>query len=248
MMKRSNWLAILGLSFLLLSTAIYFLHFVIFHDSYFIFKYLVAQLGFLPISTLLVTIVLNQLMGKREKTLRMQKLNMVIGAFFSDVGTDLLRSFAENDPEAKHYGDSVKMKPSWQDKDFERFKKQLKDFKPDVITNVEQLIDLQSFLARRRNHLFRLLENPNLLEHESFSQLLRAVFHLTEELDGRTDLSNLQKSDHAHLRNDIKRVYALLIIEWFNYMQHLCKHYPYLFSLSIRTNPFNPEASVEIME
>jgi len=29
-------------------------------------------------------------------------------------------------------------------------------------------------------------------------------------------------------------------------MEHLKNEYPYLFSLAIRTNPFDPEASVEV--
>jgi hypothetical protein len=92
------------------------------------------------------------------------------------------------------------------------------------------------------------MENPNLLEHESFSNLLLAVFHLTEELDKRVDLRKLPASDYAHLRGDIKRAYIILIAQWLDYMQHLHGQYPYLFSLAIRTNPFNPEASIEISE
>jgi hypothetical protein len=38
-------------------------------------------------------------------------------------------------------------------------------------------------------------------------------------------------------------VYVLLVSEWLDYMQHLKRNYPYLFSLAIRTNPFDPEAS-----
>jgi hypothetical protein len=37
-----------------------------------------------------------------------------------------------------------------------------------------------------------------------------------------------------------------LIGVWLEYMKHLSRHYPYLYSLAIRTNPFNPNASVEI--
>jgi len=29
-------------------------------------------------------------------------------------------------------------------------------------------------------------------------------------------------------------------------MRHLKKEYPYLFSLAVRTNPFDPRASVEV--
>ena len=247
-MKRANWLATLGVSFLVISVITYYLHFLIFGDSYFIYKYLVAQLGFLPISTFLVTNVLNQLMGKRDKNIRMQKLNMVIGAFFSDVGIDLLRGIASYDPEAKNFGQQLRFNSSWSDSDFDRAKKGLKNVALDTEIDSTILIELQSFLNQKRNHLLRLLENPNLLEHESFSQLLRAVFHLTEELGSRVDINKLPPSDYAHLRGDIVRIYILLIAQWLDYVQYLHRSYPYLFSLSIRTNPFNPEESVEVLE
>jgi hypothetical protein len=37
-------------------------------------------------------------------------------------------------------------------------------------------------LLSKRDFLVALMENPNLLEHESFTDLLWAVFHLVEEL------------------------------------------------------------------
>ena len=37
-----------------------------------------------------------------------------------------------------------------------------------------------------------------------------------------------------------------LIAEWLAYMRHLKKNYPYLFSLALRTNPFDPQASAVI--
>ena len=110
------------------------------------------------------------------------------------------------------------------------------------------LVEIDAFLTEKREHLLRLLENPSLLEHESFSQLLWAVFHLTEEMAGRNDLTNLSKADYAHLRGDISRVYMLLVDQWIDYMDNLHGNYPYLFSLAIRTNPFNPEAAIEVKE
>ena len=106
--------------------------------------------------------------------------------------------------------------------------------------------ELKSFLVGKRGFLLGLLENPNLLEHETFTDLLWAVFHLTEELASREDVRQLADTDYAHLSGDIKRAYVLLISEWVDYMKHLKDHYPYLFSLAIRTNPFDPDASVEI--
>ena len=91
--------------------------------------------------------------------------------------------------------------------------------------------------------MVRLLENPTLLEHESFTDLLRAVFHLTEELAYREDLSRQPGPDRAHIDGDINRAYHLLVHQWLDYMEHLKLNYPYLFSLAMRTNPFDRQAS-----
>jgi hypothetical protein len=87
--------------------------------------------------------------------------------------------------------------------------------------------------------MVRLLENPLLLDHESFTRLLRAVFHFTEELEAREDLKKLPESDLDHLAGDAHRAYHLLVLEWLCYMKYLKDTHPYLFSLAMRTNPFD---------
>ena len=98
--------------------------------------------------------------------------------------------------------------------------------------------ELKKFLISKRECLLRLLENPNLLEHESFTDLLWAISHLTEELSFHKALTQLSGDDLKHLAKDIKRAYASLVHEWIAYMKHLKDDYPYIFSLSIRDNPF----------
>lgn len=78
-----------------------------------------------------------------------------------------------------------------------------------------------------------------MLEHRSFTDLLWAVFHLTEELIYRKDLTTLSDTDRQHLADDIKRAYILLIAEWVARMRHLQRDYPYLFPLVVRTNKFD---------
>ncbi|HUO77263.1 MAG TPA: hypothetical protein VMU21_06765, partial [Thermodesulfovibrionales bacterium] len=79
--------------------------------------------------------------------------------------------------------------------------------------------------------------------HESFTELLLAVFHLVEELVVREDVTSLPDADRHHIAGDIKRAYILLVQQWLEYMGHLRDHYPYLFSLAIRINPFDENAS-----
>ena len=138
------------------------------------------------------------------------------------------------------------MTSNWSDDDFSLMRKRLKGHDYTIDSQIGDLEELKKFLTEKREFLLGLLENPNLLEHESFTDLLWAVFHLTEELDFREDVSRLTKGDRGHLHNDIKRAYRLLAYEWLVYMKHLKDNYPYLFSLAIRTNPFDPNASVEV--
>ncbi len=180
---------------------------------------------------------------KREKRLRVEKIKMLIGAFFSDVGTELLTLLSDYDPNLGSIREKLIVEGNWTAKDFSRVSKSLRRYQYDIDIKKVDLKRLKALLAEKRNFLLRLLENPILLEHESFSELLRAVFHFTEELSTRKRLSNLPKSDLVHLTGDIKRVYTLLSRAWIGHMRYLKNNYPYLFSLAMRTNPFDEDAS-----
>ncbi|PLX83037.1 MAG: hypothetical protein C0616_00575 [Desulfuromonas sp.] len=73
-------------------------------------------------------------------------------------------------------------------------------------------------MQERSDLLSRLLENPLFHEHDIFSELLVAVLHLKEELHLRPSLAGLQA------------------------------HFPFLYSLAVRTNPFDSSASIVIVD
>ena len=245
-MKKLNWQIVFGLSLIFLSAVLYFAHYAIFRDAHHIFIYLIGDIAFVPIEVLLVTLIIHRLLSVREKRNRLKKLNMVIGAFFSEVGTRLLRTFSDFDPNAGTMKSNLVMVSNWSDKDFSLMSKRLQGYDYTIDSKKGDLEELKKFLTGKREFLLGLLENPNLMEHESFTDLLWAVFHLIEELDFRENVNRLSRGDYGHLSNDIKRAYRLLVYEWLVYMKHLKDNYPYLFSLAIRTNPFDPNVSVEI--
>ncbi len=246
-MLKDSFIRRLILFFLVFSVFAYSIHYLIFRDSTFIFKYVIAQLGFLPINVLLVTIVLNGLMSSRAKSERMQKMNMLIGVFFSDVGTDLLRAFAKSDDASANLHQQLVLSSKWGEEDFNRVKTSVTKENYRIKVGRSDLLKLNAYLGEKHDYLLRLLENPNLMEHESFSKLLWAVFHLTEELSLRGDISALGEPDVAHLQGDVNRIYVNLITQWLDYIQHIKAEHPYIYSLALRTNPFNPEARVEVM-
>lgn len=209
-------------------------------------RLLTLQLAFVPISVILITLFLNGLLVRREKLTRLAKMNMVIGAFFSEAGTTLLKSFSHFDPYRERISKDLIVTPEWSAQNFAHARMQARNYEYVIDIQQGNLEELRTFLMGKKEFLLRLLENPNLLEHESFTDLLWAIFHLAEELAWRADLGRLPAADYGHLANDTKRAYGLLVAEWIAYMQHLKDSYPYLYSLAVRTNPLDPNASPEI--
>jgi len=247
-MKRLGWQFWLGVSLLLLSVAFYFIHYLIFNDTHHIFIYLIGDFAFVFIEVLLVTLIIHRLLEQKEKKTRLEKLNMIIGVFFSEVGTSLLGIFSKMNPKTELIKDEFIAEEESAKNGLLKISKWLSGHKHGVDKAKIDWEIIRTFLLDKRFFLLRLLENSNLLEHESFSDMLWAVFHLTEELSVRKNFKLLPDEDQKHLIKDTERVYLLLADQWLNYMKHLKKSYPYLFSMAIRTNPFNNNASPVVLK
>ena len=235
---------LLGGLLIVLSLGLFILQIKIFHDERDTFFYLFQDLAFIPIQVLLATVIVDQVLKGREKFAMLNKLNMVIGTFFSEVGNRLLRSFSGFDHGFEQFRKELIVSRDWSDQRFRRAGREISGFDYQLDYTRGDLNELKAFLVSKRDFMLRLLENQNLLEHETFTDLLWAVFHLTEELEARSDLTRLPVTDGEHIAGDVKRAYVLLIAEWLAYMKHLKHEYPYLFSLAVRTNPFDADASV----
>ncbi len=245
-MKKYGWQIILGIVLVVLTVILYLMHFLIFHDARHIFIYLLGDIAFIPVQVLLVTLIIENLLNYREKKSKMAKLNMVIGTFFSDTGTRLAKNFFQFDPDAEGIRGQLVIKDDWTNERFASAVNTLRKHKYDLQIDKADLLELRTYLLDKRKFLMRLLENPNLLEHDNFTDMLWAIFHLTEELIHREELKGLPESDIKHLLGDMKRAYQAVIFEWIEYMKYLKTEYPYLFSLAMRTNPFNPSASIYV--
>lgn len=186
------------------------------------------------------------LLIKREGQMRGERAHMMVGLFMSEIGNELLRLFAPADPDGRELEGLLKVDPRWSDADFERVSLGLQDHKHALDASLLPFVRIRQLLRQQSNVLLRLLENPNLEARDAFADLLRAAFHLREELMNRRALSDLPKADRAHLEGDATRVYLLLVRQWLRHLGYLRDPYPYLFSLAVRNNPFDRTASVVI--
>lgn len=242
-MERISWKVWIGILLVSLSGFFYLLHYAIFRDTHHIFVFMLHDIAFVPLEVLFVTLIIERLLREREKQGMLKKLNMLIGAFYSEVGTDLIRYLSVFVPDTSEFNKKLLISTQWSDDEFSSAMKYLRSSEHKVDSRKGDLRHVREYLEAKRTFLLTLLENPNMLEHESFTNLLWAVFHLTEELGARENIEDLPSSDYEHLSGDMKRAHSQLVVEWLAYMKHLKKDYPYLYSLSVRTNPFNLKAS-----
>jgi hypothetical protein len=248
-MKRISGRSVLIFGLILLSAALYAAHyFFIGHDLRFIIDWFFGSIAFLPISIIGVTIIFQSILALREKQVLMNKLNMVIGAFFSEAGSGFIKTLVKYVRITPEISGSLMISGTWGKSDFSSSAEKLRAYDFGIDGAELDLECLMDFLASKKDFMLRLLENQNLLEHETFTDLLWAVFHVSEELESRSNLKKLSVADMAHISIDIRRAYTLAVVEWLGYMSHLKDNYPYLFSLAVRKNPFDKNAKVEIAE
>jgi hypothetical protein len=242
-LNMTRWKTILVVSLLGASVALYGIHYFLFKDFYHIAYYMLMDLAFLPLQALIAVLVLNRILEYRDKQLRMEKLNMVIGAFFSEAGTHLLTYISDMDPQLNLLKNELAIRSDWKPEQFNDAAKKLKGHTFKVTVTDKNIAYLKDFLIHHQEFMLRLLENPMVLEHETFTDLLRSVFHLTEELAARPDLADLPEPDMRHITIDIERIYCVMVSQWIAYMGYLGQNYPFLFSFALRTNPFDASAS-----
>lgn len=219
------------------STLLYLLDYFIIGSARDIASSFLGNLAFLPIYVIFVTLIIEQIMRERERQTIMRKLDMVIGVFFSEVGNRLLRELSAYVVMSDDLRSRLQVSGQWKEKDFQSALDYLASHETRIDCSGCDMQPLKEYLVSKRSFLVGLLENQNLLEHEQFTDLLWAVFHLVEELDARQSFDNMTTPDREHINGDIKRAFGYLSREWVIYMKHLKQDYPYLFSLAVRLNP-----------
>ena len=245
-MQRLRTFMLLAGLFASVSALIYLIHYFIFGEIRHIFIYMIGDFAFLPLEVFLVVIVIERILTYREKRAVREKMNMVVGAFFSELGDRLLRSLIGCFQGREEIRQNLSVLPDWDHGDFQQAMHYASNL--EYLPNCQELDleKLRALLIEKRQFLVTLLENPNILEHERFTELLWATFHLSEELEARATLDDLPESDLGHIAIDIERLFSRLIVEWVAYVEHLQSSYPYLFSLVTRIHPFKEHPSAVV--
>jgi len=105
---------------------------------------------------------------------------MLIGVFYSGIGISLLRKFSAADPACDRIRCALVVSGSRTDKNFTKAGAILAQYTP-VIRDLD-LPELNRFLSQNKPLVLSLLENPYLIEHDTFTELMQVLFHATGKL------------------------------------------------------------------
>lgn len=228
-MKKLKHYFIISIILVVLSAIMFLIHYLVFGQAVNTAYYSLMNLCFIPINSLVVTIILESLIDYKAKQERMEKLNMLVGIFFTEVGSKLMHLIISADNNAKNYIVSFE--------DLSKVKSQID--KHDYKINMDDInIEaIKSVLVQNSNLFINLISNENILQHEIFTDLIMSVIHLRDEIIFmENDIHG--ELDKRHLENDIIRVYKNITIQWVHYLEYLNKFYPFLYNNAIRVNPF----------
>lgn len=239
MKKRVKDNIIIGGGLLLLSLILHYIHVLIFKDIHHTMIFLVADIAFIPMEVFFTSMILERMLERREKEHGKEKLNMLVGVFYAEIGTQLLGYFVEQDDRVSICKKLRIKDPSiWDEDYFKRLQQLNSTYHYEVSLEKVDLIQLKDLLHDGKNLLITLMTTESLHDHETFTEMLMLIMHLKEELDLR-DISSLNESERHHLEQDMTALYRYLTYEWCYYLNYLSKHYPGLFNTAIMLSPFN---------
>ena len=240
-MFANHWRFRFGLLLFSISAGLLSVQAVLFNEGEAILRKVLYGLSFIPLQALVLTLVINGWLSSREKRLRIEKMNIAIGVFFNGMGRELLDRLIIFAALPGGLQQHLRIGESWTPKAFAESRATLRAAEIDLDMTRGDVEGLCSFLAERQHIVLDLLRNPSLLEHESFTDLLWAVSHVSEELLAREESGLPLKKDRSHLEEDLKRALRQLLQEWVTYMEHLQNAYPFLFSFALRSSPFSED-------
>lgn len=234
---KKHTAAIAVILLFILSGIIYFIQFEIFHDLKNTEFYILQDWAFLPVQIAIVTIVVGMIVNERERRQRLSRSRTLASSFFRDFGTELIEAMLPYANKSDILNRIASIDQSWTENDYMKASADLKANGVGTHCSKEDFLAIKQVLLRNKAHLQTVSSNSVLLEHEDLTDMLWAIFHITDELTLRGDLSSAGSADLAHLNEDTERALTGLLVNWLCHMNHIKTEFPYLYLLDVAKNP-----------
>jgi len=223
---------------LALSAAAYTLHYLLFRDLHHILIFFFHDLAFLPLEVVLVSLVFEKLLSRSRSDEYHGKITMLESVFFSESGCDLLLYLHSCDPNGSQLRERLALDACWGKREYAAAAAFLKRYPFKIDSEKLDFYGIHYHLSTRHAYLLKIIDNPALMEHEDFTDLILDIYLLWEELDGHDDLYSLPPDARARLCELVNSIYTLLTDEWLDNARNIQEHQPARLNKIIQSNPF----------
>ncbi|MGL4774719.1 MAG: hypothetical protein ACRC2K_14240 [Clostridium sp.] len=236
---------ILVITLIVLSTGMYCVHFLIFNNIKETVSNIILSLAYVPIGIFYNILIIDKILEARERIKVGKKMNMITGAFFHEIGTDLLKVIIPGDVTIQEIRECSEITSKWDEENFGLLKNTIKEY--DCVLKIEyiNLDSLNELLDKKDDFILNLIANPTLEEYEEFTDMLIAILHVKDELSYRLCDCELKEYEKKHLTKDICKAYVCMLNQWVDYIAHLKIYYPALFIKALINSPFDNRSKVE---
>ena len=152
-MKTSRWQLQLATALLGTAVILYAVRLLAFPDPALrseMWRFLVGDIAFLFVQVPIVSLVIDGLIRRREREETRRKLNMVIGAFFSETGQLVLGEIAQSDAGLAEVQEDFVPHAAWKAADYQEAREALLAHKPSISLEPHRLERLKSVLSEER--------------------------------------------------------------------------------------------------
>ncbi|MPQ43342.1 hypothetical protein [Clostridium tarantellae] len=241
--KKDNVVIILAL--ISIGLFLYYIHYLIFSNLYGTVSSIFFAVAFTPVQIILNILVIDKTVDQKEKIQHDKKINILVGTFFSEFGTDFLTDLVKGDDNIQKILPDNMVSKCLREECFENLKQLASSY--EYVLNIEKinLVEIKEKLYNKNEFLIDLMTNAEVKEDQSFTDLLISLIHLNDEIKARYNDGKLEKYEIIHILYDMRIVYKKLTIEWINYMIKLKGTYKQLFVRAMITSPFDNRSKKE---
>ncbi|MGL4991966.1 MAG: hypothetical protein ACRC57_12535 [Sarcina sp.] len=217
----------------------YAIYYLVLHNKDDIITSIMDNLISVPFNVLVTGILFDYILNRKTRKIEEEKIDMVIGIFYTEVGNDLLKMMVKADECIEMVRDDLLVTYDWNEENYENAIKTLDEMDYCVDIDKIDVNEMKLFLDKSTPLIIDLLSGNVLKNKIDFTEIVVSVFHLRCECNERMSGSELEQYEKEHLIDDIEVAYKLLAKKWYQYMYILQNEHPQLFVKALINSPFD---------
>lgn len=245
MHKEIRGSIMINIVLLIMSMIIYTIHYMVFGHANETLSGIILSLAYVPLGMICQILIFDKILEARERIKAANKMNMLVGSFYHEVGNKLLDLIVKGDKAIKEVQAYTQISLKWEIDEFQLLSQILREYKCNLDIDIINLEEISRILELENKFLLGYITNPILDEYEEFGNMIISLLHLSDELKSRYNNKTLMDYEKIHIRNDICCAYNRLLLQWVDYMQYLKGVYPELFVKALINSPFDSRTKEE---